>query len=123
MPVRLLVRAENSPTFPIPGSWAKGDIVLAMRAGHVWGEKERPPLFVRCDLTFQNTPDPEWIQEAIDEEGGRRTIGLEDAEVDSILAADPVNGQRTYGSAGQFVSRLESKKAGGAAATFVRGNV
>lgn len=121
MPVRLLVRAQNSPTFPAPGSWRKGDIVAAAPAGHVWGNLERPPAFVRCDLTFQNTPDPSWIQEQIDAEGGRRTVGLTEAEVDNILAADPVNGERTYSSAGQFVSRLEQKKEG-ASATFVRGN-
>ena len=81
MPVRLLVRAQNSPTYPAPSSWRKGDIVAAAPAGHVWGNLERPPNFVRCDLTFQNTPDPEWINESLTAEGGRRTVGLAETEV------------------------------------------
>ena len=118
MPVRLLVRAQNSPTFPAPGSWGKGDIVQARPLPSPLGNLERPPLFVVCDLTFQNTPDPEWIQEQIDEEGGRRQFGLSAAEVDSIIADDPVNGMRSYTASGQFISRMERKKAG-AAAVFV----
>ena len=117
MPIRLLVRAQHSPTFPAPGSWAKGDIVVAAPEGHVWGDKEGPPAFIRCDLTFSNTPDTEWVNEQIQEGGGRRTIGLTEAEVDAVLAA---GGTRSYGSAGQFVSRLESKTRGGSgASTFV----
>lgn len=118
MPLRLMVYAENSPTFPAPGSWRKGDIVEPREVGSPLGNLERPPMVVICDLLFRNTPEPTWIQAQIDAEGGRRTIGLTEAEVDSIIAADPINGIRTYGSAGQFISRLETKKAG-AAATFV----
>lgn len=106
MPIRLLVRARHSQTFPAPGSWAKGDIVIARPEGHVWGRLEGLPEFVRCDLTFQNTPDSEWVNEQLNSGGGRRSIGLTEAEVDSVVTAD---GTRSYGSAGQFVSRLERK--------------
>lgn len=115
MPLRLLVRADNSPTFPGPGSWRKGDIVIARPEGHVWGNAEGLPLFIRCDLTFANTPDASWVQDQLDSEGGRRQIGMTSAEVDSVVAA---GGQRTYSNAGQFVSRLEQKKVA-AATVFV----
>ena len=107
MPMRLLVRAANSPTFPVSGSWRKGDIVRAAPAGHVWGRLEGPPDFVRADLAFATTVDDTWIQDQIDDQGGRRTVGMEAAEVDSILAA---GGTRSYATTQSFVHVLEVKK-------------
>lgn len=106
MPLWLLVHARPSTG---TGSWAKGDIVEARPEDTPWGTKERPPRFVRCFLNFQNTPDAEWVNTQYQDGGGRRSIGLTEAEVDSIIAGDPVNGEKSYSSAGQFISRLESK--------------
>lgn len=105
MALRLLCRAQNSPTFPAVGSWRKGEVVVAMPADHVWGNKEGLPNFVRVDLTFANTPDPDWVNDQL-ESGKRRAVGLTDAEVDSIIAA---GGSRTYNSRGQFIQKIETK--------------
>lgn len=108
MPVRLMWRSTNSPTFPAPGSWRKGDLVEARPTGSPIGNMELIE-HVFTDLTFQNTPDADWVNEQIDAQGGRRTVGLTEAEVDSVVAS---GGVRSYSNRGQFLQRVEVKKTG-----------
>lgn len=87
MPLKLLVRAENSPTFPEPGSWAQGDIVAVVSDTHVFGGKETLPLFIRVRISNANTADLGWLQAG---DGGeainRRSSRMDPAEVEAVKA-------------------------------------
>jgi hypothetical protein len=58
---RLLVKAVDY-THPDPdedrrGSFKRGDVVAVMPDGHVWGEKEVPPLFEQVDVPGVSVSD------------------------------------------------------------------
>lgn len=103
MPLKLLVRATNSPTFPAPGSWAQGEIVNVAPDTHIYGRKEQLPYlgstitgggFIRVRITNVNSPDLGWLQEGAD--GGlvnRRASRMDPAQVEIVKAqwADPEN--------------------------------
>lgn len=117
MPIMLLVRAEDSPTFPAPGSWQKGDIINVRGPADVdnpWGNLETLPKFVRIRITNVNTPDLGWLAPGPDGETvNRRSARVAPEEIDAIIAANPepignVGAHASYTRA-QFNSRVVTK--------------
>lgn len=93
MPVVLLVRAQTSDTFPAPGSWQEGDIVVSRPDGSIWGNKETLPLFIRVRITNVNSPDIGWLQtsEVDGEIVNRRNVRVDPAAIAVVRTewADP----------------------------------
>lgn len=96
MAVRLLVLARDAPVPDSPGAWRKGDVVVAARAGHVWGRRETLPSFVQIDVEDADRADiASLLAESVDVDNklvARRSKRLSSTEVDD--AAKEPNGRR-----------------------------
>ena len=111
----IVVRAEDSPTFPMPGSWGKGDIVERRPEGSVYGSKEGLPGFVRILITGAGG-SLAWLQEDTGGSGemvNRRQVKVDPAEVDLIKAQwegipgpSPNGGVHATYTRGQFNSKV-----------------